>query len=164
MGTCQHSRNICSPAKSGMPNQATTTSGPGTTRVPSADSSPRTWSDYFDPVPYANLENPQTLNLYSYVQNNPLSRSDATGHYSCAPDTVSTNANGDTVVTAGACHFDLSDLPQMAVAVGHHFLSQRMFQNWDPSSYAYKVANNQITPQQVRSLTRLPTTTTPCNA
>jgi hypothetical protein len=74
----------------------------------------------------ANLQNPQTLNLYSYVQNNPLSRRDATGHYSCASDTVSTNANGDTVVTAGACHFDLSDLPQIAVAVGHHFLPQKM--------------------------------------
>ena len=103
------------------------------------------WSDYFDPVPYANLQNPQTLNLYSYVQNNPLSRRDATGHYSCAPDTVSTNAHGDTVVTAGACHFDLSDLPQIAVAVGHHFLPQRMFQKWDPSSYAYKVANRATT-------------------
>ena len=93
----------------------------------------------------ANLQNPQTLNLYSYVQNNPLSRRDATGHYSCASDTVSTNANGDTVVTAGACHFDLSDLPQIAVAVGHHFLPQRMFQKWDPSSYAYKVADRATT-------------------
>jgi RHS repeat-associated protein len=33
-----------------------------------------------DPVPYADLENPQSLNLYSYVQNNPLSRIDPVGH------------------------------------------------------------------------------------
>jgi RHS repeat-associated protein len=32
------------------------------------------------PVPYARLENPQSLNLYSYVLNNPLGRADADGH------------------------------------------------------------------------------------
>lgn len=32
------------------------------------------------PVPYADLENPQSLNLYSYVGNNPLSRTDPDGH------------------------------------------------------------------------------------
>jgi len=38
------------------------------------------WSAKEDPVPYAKLDNPQTLNLYSYVQNNPLSRIDSDGH------------------------------------------------------------------------------------
>jgi RHS repeat-associated protein len=33
-----------------------------------------------DPVPYAELENPQTLNLYSYVNNNPLRNRDEDGH------------------------------------------------------------------------------------
>jgi RHS repeat-associated protein len=33
-----------------------------------------------DPVPYANLTNPQSLNLYAYVGNNPLLRTDPTGH------------------------------------------------------------------------------------
>jgi len=37
-----------------------------------------------DPVPYAKLDNPQSLNLYSYVWNNPLSRNDPDGHYTCA--------------------------------------------------------------------------------
>jgi len=37
-----------------------------------------------DPVPYANLDDPQSLNLYSYVRNNPLTRVDADGH--CAED------------------------------------------------------------------------------
>jgi RHS repeat-associated protein len=36
--------------------------------------------DDLDPVPYADLNNPQSLNLYSYVQNNPLSHKDADGH------------------------------------------------------------------------------------
>jgi hypothetical protein len=31
-------------------------------------------------VPYADLSDPQTLNLYGYVRNNPLSRADTDGH------------------------------------------------------------------------------------
>jgi RHS repeat-associated protein len=38
------------------------------------------WSAKEDPVPYAVLDDPQSLNLYSYVRNNPLGRIDADGH------------------------------------------------------------------------------------
>ena len=38
------------------------------------------WSAKEEPVPYAKLDNPQTLNLYQYVGNNPLSKADADGH------------------------------------------------------------------------------------
>jgi RHS repeat-associated protein len=38
------------------------------------------WSEKPQPVPYADLKDPQTLNLYVYVRNNPLSRRDADGH------------------------------------------------------------------------------------
>jgi RHS repeat-associated protein len=38
------------------------------------------WSAKAEPVPYAKLDNPQTLNLYVYVGNNPLSRFDPDGH------------------------------------------------------------------------------------
>ena len=41
-----------------------------------------------EPVPYAKLDDPQTLNLYSYVQNNPLTRADANGHVAIADDVV----------------------------------------------------------------------------
>jgi len=41
------------------------------------------WSAKPQPVPYARLEDPQTLNLYSYVRNNPLSRIDPDGHIDC---------------------------------------------------------------------------------
>ena len=33
-----------------------------------------------DPMPYGDPLNPQSLNLYSYVYNNPLSRTDSDGH------------------------------------------------------------------------------------
>jgi RHS repeat-associated protein len=38
------------------------------------------WSAKAEPVPYAKLENPQSLNLYGYVYNNPLSTADKDGH------------------------------------------------------------------------------------
>lgn len=41
------------------------------------------WSDKPAPVPYADLTNPQSLNLYAYVLNNPLTRVDPLGHFDC---------------------------------------------------------------------------------
>jgi RHS repeat-associated protein len=38
------------------------------------------WAAQEEPVPYANLDDPQSLNLYAYVENNPLARADADGH------------------------------------------------------------------------------------
>jgi hypothetical protein len=38
------------------------------------------WSAKVEPVPYAKLDDPQTLNLYAYVGNNPMTRFDADGH------------------------------------------------------------------------------------
>jgi hypothetical protein len=38
------------------------------------------WSAKATPIPYAKLDDPQSLNLYSYVENNPLIHVDADGH------------------------------------------------------------------------------------
>jgi RHS repeat-associated protein len=38
------------------------------------------WSAKAEPVPYAKLDNPQTLNLYGYMRNNPLGGVDQDGH------------------------------------------------------------------------------------
>jgi hypothetical protein len=38
------------------------------------------WSAKIEPVPYSKLDNPQSLNLYSYFWNSPLSRTDPDGH------------------------------------------------------------------------------------
>jgi guanyl-specific ribonuclease Sa len=62
-------------------------------------------SDEIEPVPYASFSNPQSLNLYAYVGNNPLSQADSTGHHQeCDPDTTTDNGDGSYTVTAGACH------------------------------------------------------------
>jgi RHS repeat-associated protein len=42
------------------------------------------WSAIPKPVPYASLGDPQSLNLYAYVRNNPLSRVDTDGHFDCS--------------------------------------------------------------------------------
>src|SRR5258708_36412043 len=38
------------------------------------------WSERPVPIPYADLTDPQTLNLYGYVRNSPLAKADADGH------------------------------------------------------------------------------------
>jgi RHS repeat-associated protein len=38
------------------------------------------WSGNLETVPFADFGNPQSLNLYSYVQNNPMSQTDPDGH------------------------------------------------------------------------------------
>jgi RHS repeat-associated protein len=40
------------------------------------------WSATPGPLPYAGIAEPQTLNLYSYTQNNPVSKKDINGHCS----------------------------------------------------------------------------------
>jgi RHS repeat-associated protein len=38
------------------------------------------WSASPTPVPYAELRNPQSLNLYTYLNNSPVTRTDPDGH------------------------------------------------------------------------------------
>ncbi len=68
------------------------------------------WSGVPAPVPYADLGNPQTLNLYGYVDNNPMSHADADGHATTLPFIA---RNGNIVgfgwceggsVLPGMCH------------------------------------------------------------
>jgi len=47
------------------------------------------WAAKEEPVPYASLDNPQTLNLYQYMRNNPLGGVDPDGHC-CTLDQIKT--------------------------------------------------------------------------
>ena len=78
------------------------------------------WTNDPSPVPWADLGNPQSLNLYEYVNNNPLSHLDPNGH-GCDPDTSYIDSDGTMHVIGGACHLDFWPL---AGAVGHHFVDQ----------------------------------------
>jgi RHS repeat-associated protein len=55
------------------------------------------WSAKAEPVPYAKMDNPQSLNLYAYVQNNAITLKDPDGHDLEAPAADETNsaANND---------------------------------------------------------------------
>jgi RHS repeat-associated protein len=78
------------------------------------------WGPFPMPVPFALRENPQSLNLYNYVLNNPLTSVDRNGHYHCDPDSSKTTMNGEghfvLTVTQGACYFDPGDFPNATVA------------------------------------------------
>ena len=52
------------------------------------------WSEKPEPVPYADLKDPQSLNLYGYVRNNPLKNTDPNGHW-CLFGKIGTTCGGD---------------------------------------------------------------------
>ena len=80
------------------------------------------WTAEADPVPWAALDNPQSLNLYSYVLNNPLNRTDPFGH---APDPCAGNPNCVTVTADGP------GLIPLLRAGGHHFVDQALIRSKD---------------------------------
>jgi len=60
------------------------------------------WSAKEEPVPYAKLDDPQSLNLYAYVMNNPLIRADIDGHWGCSA------ANADSIGCRNIADFNAS--------------------------------------------------------
>ena len=61
------------------------------------------WSAVPAPVPYANLTNPQTLNLYAMVSDNPESFADLNGHFRLLPPS---EGGGCFTPEAPACYGD----------------------------------------------------------
>ena len=60
------------------------------------------WSSKAEPVPYAKLENPQSLNLYAYVLSNPLNTVDPLGHKGCKETLELCKAVLDAVTSGGS--------------------------------------------------------------
>jgi RHS repeat-associated protein len=60
------------------------------------------FSEKLDPVPYAKLSDPQTLNLYSYVLNHPLNSIDPNGHNWFNIDNKWQYHDGDSYTYKGA--------------------------------------------------------------
>jgi RHS repeat-associated protein len=69
------------------------------------------WSAVPVPIPFADITNPQTLNLYAYVQNNPLTRFDSDGHVVVDKGVTYVNypvtgATADEALANANTHFD----------------------------------------------------------
>ncbi|HTD23493.1 MAG TPA: RHS repeat-associated core domain-containing protein [Terriglobales bacterium] len=82
------------------------------------------WSEDPYPVPYADFHDPQTLNLYGYLRNSPVSKTDLDGHYHCDVDISIWGPNGVTV-RAGQCHLDWLDY----VAIRTLFFGYAMYRS-----------------------------------
>jgi len=57
------------------------------------------WSAIPEPVPYANLTNPQTLNLYQYVEDDPETFADLDGHTDSGENGQNNNKSAQTSTT-----------------------------------------------------------------
>src|SRR2546429_2291344 len=87
------------------------------------------WSNVPVPVPYANLTNPQTLNLYSMVADDPESFADLDGHnreHGIWEEAVEGCARG----LEAAC--DIDDVKQTAMAQNAQTQSQNQNQKDNP--------------------------------
>lgn len=68
------------------------------------------WSSKEDPIPYAQFEDPQSLNLYSYVRNNPNSHVDPDGH--CCESDFNSFSDHPGMFTGGSAASDRAFLQQ----------------------------------------------------
>ncbi|MEO6805332.1 MAG: RHS repeat-associated core domain-containing protein, partial [Edaphobacter sp.] len=69
------------------------------------------WSTTPVPIPFADITNPQSLNLYAYVLNNPLTKLDSNGHVVVDKGVTYvyypvTGATADEAIANGNTHFD----------------------------------------------------------
>lgn len=103
------------------------------------------WSAQEEPVPYAKLDNPQSLNLYSYVYNNPLTSVDADGHWPAVLEEAAEDV-AEATEAAGAVVIDLT--PVVAIGQGAYVIKQlvdppKVGQS-DADEIAQRDANNRI--------------------
>jgi hypothetical protein len=69
------------------------------------------WSALPEDVPYADMTDPQSLNLYSYVRNNPTSLQDADGHHEVCTQTGWYDQTTSTYHVDLKCHDEAGGAP-----------------------------------------------------
>jgi RHS repeat-associated protein len=74
------------------------------------------WSAKAEPVPYAKLDDPQSLNLYAYVLNNPLRHIDSDGHqiYGRSYGSCEANAAGNGCSSGDEDKYQMFSQPKQA--------------------------------------------------
>ena len=103
------------------------------------------WAARPTTVPYAEFGDPQSLNLYTYVRNDPVTDADADGHMCIVSpqdggdvcNAIGGGGTGDTKTDGtkdqkpckySACvTAQIPDVPMMAIAFGHHGLPRSLF-------------------------------------
>jgi RHS repeat-associated protein len=112
------------------------------------------WSSAPEPIPYGDLSDPQTLNLYGYVRNNPLGRADLDGHCTtveeCALHFIGSAWSGLRVAAATTVTETASVAAGVAGAVAAVFLATPAL--GDPHEHQIMQAVNDRGNQQQRQV------------
>jgi len=90
------------------------------------------YSSHPSPVPYAKLNNPQSLNLYTYVLDNPLSLREVDGHKWSLPYNL------------GGEYYDDLLLQQAADAAGQAVAAQQQNTNTTPAHFEYSISTGEL--------------------
>ncbi len=103
------------------------------------------WSARQDPVPYAKLADPQTLNLYAYLHNNPLGGTDPDGHQQPAEHRLG----------CGETQADCYDGPQPQSQPQQKAYDQSKSGPEDPTHPGHQLSKNkEVRKQAARALAR----------
>ncbi|MGH9554618.1 MAG: RHS repeat domain-containing protein [Terriglobales bacterium] len=88
------------------------------------------WSATPVPVPYASLMVPQSLNLYAYVENNPITSTDPDGHFRTVPPPAEGKDQCSGVTSDPSCA-KKAEAEQQQVQASLQFLKEELKGLWD---------------------------------
>ncbi len=113
------------------------------------------WSARQEAVPYADLANPQTLNLYAYVSNNPVSHTDLDGHaQGTGIPGVGYWWKGETLVSVAASSLDATFAsigPQLMTETQEEQQQAQQQQQQQPQQQQHQAQQQQVVPVSARA-------------